>query len=220
MPETFTHQYKVDSHIYTTTDAILSGRQIRAEAGLAPASNHVLIEVGNQTSRSVGLEETIDLQENTDLIFLSFKNDCTFSLTINERGYEWGSEEISAKDIRLYAQIPDDHELFLDSQGDKLIDRNGFVRLKRKGVERIVSREPEKICIYVNTREKFVPRGKLSFLEIVKLAFPETVAGPQISHTVGYYNGNGNAPEGTLVAGELVKVKKGMTFDVTQTDKS
>jgi Multiubiquitin len=38
--------------------------------------------------------------------------------------------------------------------------------------------------------------------------------------TVTYRRGEGNKPEGTLVEGETVKVKEGMIFNVTATDKS
>lgn len=43
---------------------------------------------------------------------------------------------------------------------------------------------------------------------------------PNIIYTVTYRRGEGKKPEGTLVEGESVKVKDGMIFDVTRTDKS
>ena len=38
--------------------------------------------------------------------------------------------------------------------------------------------------------------------------------------TVTYTRGEGHKPQGTLVEGETVKVKDGMIFNVTATDKS
>ena len=38
--------------------------------------------------------------------------------------------------------------------------------------------------------------------------------------TVTYRRGHGPKPQGSLVAGETVRVKKGMVFDVQATDKS
>ncbi len=214
------YKYQLDGEVFVSEDAILTGRQIRANARLNPASHFILIEMGNQTSRSVGLEEKIELDENEVPIFVSFNSDRVFSLTINERGYEWGTEDISVSDIRRYAEIPDGHEIVLDSSGDKVLDEDNVVHLKPKGVERIFSRQPEKICIFVNTREKQVEPGKITFMELVKLAFPDLPITPNTSFTVSYRKGHDNSPEGTLIKGESVKLKKGMMFNVSATDKS
>lgn len=75
--------------------------------------------------------------------------------------------------------------------------------------------------IVVNGERKFVAARELSFDEVVALAFnnnPPT--GPNVVITVTYRRGEGNKPEGTLVAGESVKIKDGMIFNVTATDKS
>lgn len=212
--------YKVDGGAFETNDAILSGRQIRQAAGLAPASDHILIKVGQGVGQSIGLEETVDLQGDEQPCFVSFKSDRVFSLTINERGFEWGAEEISASDIRQYGNIPEDHELFLDSKRDRPIEGDDVVRLKAKGVERILSRPIEKICIIVNTVEEYVDPGRFSFEQLAKLAFSNTQVTPNTEYTVSYRKGPGNKPEGSLIAGESVKLKKGMIFDVSETDKS
>lgn len=215
-----TYEYKIDGQLVSTNDQIINGRNIRANAGLNPASDYQLIEIGKITSRSVGLEEKIDLNENPDAIFLSFKNDRAYSFTVNERGFEWGDEQISASDIRLYADIPENHELFLDSKRDRPIEDDDIVHLKQKGVERILSRKPEKICIIINTLEEDVESGRITFEELAKLAFPNTKVTPNTEYTVSFNKGPRATPEGTLIAGESVKLKKGMIFDVTETDKS
>lgn len=212
--------YKVDGSAFESTDVVLSGRQIRQSAGLAPASDHVLIKIGQGTSQSIGLDEAVDLNQDEPPCFLSFESDRVFSLTINERGFEWGAGEISASDIRNYGGIPDDHQLILDSKGDHLIDDDDVVRLKAKGVERIISKPMEKICIVINTVEEYVEPGRFSFEELAKLAFPNTEVTPNTEYTVSYRKGPGNKPEGSLIAGESVKLKKGMIFDVSETDKS
>jgi len=102
----------------------------------------------------------------------------------------------------------------------KAIEDDDVVRLDPKGVERIRSRLPEKICIIVNTRQKWVEPGRLAFMEVVALAFPDLPVGPNTAFTVSYRKGCGDAPEGTLIEGESVKLKKGMVFNVSATDKS
>ncbi len=220
MPDTNTYSYQLDGELVATTDPVLTGREIRAKAGHNPASNIVLIVIGDATSMSIGLEEEICLTAGNVAVFLSFESDRVFSTVINERGYEWGAEEISASDIRHYASIPDDHEIVLDSAGDKLIGDDDVVRLKRKGVERIRSRPAEKLCIMVNTREKWVEPGKITFVELIVLAFPDEPQGSNTAFTVSFRRGRGDKPEGTLIDGEMVKLKKGMVFNVSATDKS
>lgn len=78
----------------------------------------------------------------------------------------------------------------------------------------------EEYTIIVNGREKTVPKKELSFDEIVALAFDNPPSGENVLFTVTYRRGEGNKPEGTMVEGETVKIKDGMIFNVTATDKS
>jgi hypothetical protein len=75
------------------------------------------------------------------------------------------------------------------------------------------------ITIVVNGRAKEVAKEDMTFNEIVALA-DGLPTGQFIVYTITYRRGHGNKPEGTLVEGEPVKVKDGMIFNVTATDKS
>jgi hypothetical protein len=74
--------------------------------------------------------------------------------------------------------------------------------------------------IIINGREKVVTEKELSFTQIVAIAFDNPPTGEYIVFTITYRRGHGNKPEGTLVDGEKVKIKEGMVFNVTATDKS
>jgi len=76
------------------------------------------------------------------------------------------------------------------------------------------------ITIVVNGREKTVAGKELSFAQFVALAFDTPPTGENIVFTITYRRGHGDKPEGSLVEGETVKIKKGMIFNVTATDKS
>jgi hypothetical protein len=78
----------------------------------------------------------------------------------------------------------------------------------------------KEFTIIVNARQKVVTQRELSFTEIVALAFDNPPNGENIVFTVTYRRGEGHKPEGTLVDGETVKIKEGMIFDVTATNKS
>lgn len=78
----------------------------------------------------------------------------------------------------------------------------------------------KEVTIIVNGRDKAVTTKELTFDELVNLAFEDPPIGEFICFTITYRKGQGNKPEGTLIEGESVKVKNGMIFNVTATDKS
>lgn len=76
------------------------------------------------------------------------------------------------------------------------------------------------VTIIVNARPRVVLKDDISFDEVVALAFDSPPIGDNVSFTIIYRRGHGNKPEGTLVQGQVVKVKDGMIFDVSPTNKS
>jgi len=80
-------------------------------------------------------------------------------------------------------------------------------------------RGPKLGTIYINTRPHEVERGRFSFEEVIELAYPTAPYGDNTGYSVMYELGRGDK-DGTLVAGQSVKVKHCMRFDVTATDRS
>lgn len=74
--------------------------------------------------------------------------------------------------------------------------------------------------VIVNGRKKEVSTKTLSFDQVVALAFNPVPVGPNVQFSVTYRKGPHENPEGTLTEGETVKIKDGMIFDVTETNKS
>ena len=77
----------------------------------------------------------------------------------------------------------------------------------------------KQVTIIVNGREIDVEKDDITFEEVVALAFENPPSGPNHIFTVTYRRAHGNK-SGSLIAGQSVKVKEGMVFDVTHTDKS
>ena len=74
--------------------------------------------------------------------------------------------------------------------------------------------------IIVNGRRKEVRAKELSFEEVVNLAFENNPpSGPNVVITVTFSKGE-DGKQGTLLPGGSVKLKEGMVFNVTATDKS
>ena len=77
------------------------------------------------------------------------------------------------------------------------------------------------VSIIVNGRAKTVLKNQeITFDQIVLLAFPNPPTGDGVQFTVQYTRGHGHKPTGTLVEGQSIKVKDGMEFDVTPTNRS
>lgn len=79
--------------------------------------------------------------------------------------------------------------------------------------------EQEKtITIVVNGRHREVTEHKLTYQQVIKLAFPDDQSDANTVYTVAYANPHGK--DGTLVDGQEVVVKDGMSFNVTKTSRS
>ncbi len=76
------------------------------------------------------------------------------------------------------------------------------------------------VTIVVNGKQKQVTKGKISYDQVVALAFEPPPTGDNILITITYRRGHANKPQGSLTPGESVEVVDGMIFDVTATDKS
>ena len=80
-----------------------------------------------------------------------------------------------------------------------------------------------KITIIVNTEEKTVMTKKVSYAEIITLAFPTPPVPPPgqvIDYTVIYRHGPHANPSGTMLENATLEIKDRMTFDVTTTFRS
>lgn len=206
---------------YEVNDDLLSGREIRATASLDPASAYVLIELRDRGTVSIGLDEKVPVPKAGSVSFRAFEGDRAYAFTFDERGFEWGEDTIAEAELRALAELQDDEDIVLDRERDETVPRGGMIALGPKGVEALYSRkvEPKQVEIFVNGRAKMVDRGPISFEAVVALANLPTPPGETI-YTVSYRKGLEPKPEGSLVAGQSVRVRKGMVFNVTATNRS
>lgn len=74
--------------------------------------------------------------------------------------------------------------------------------------------------IVVNARDKVWNKKEITYDDVVILAFGSISNDPNVIYTTTYKKGDNNKPEGVMVKGDSVKVKNGMRFNVTQTNRS
>ncbi|MCA0447997.1 MAG: multiubiquitin domain-containing protein [Bacteroidetes bacterium] len=80
--------------------------------------------------------------------------------------------------------------------------------------------EKKTVTIYVNTEEHQVEKSKLTFQQIVKLAYPSESSNPNILFKVSYRLGRGHSELKTLAEGGNVQVQEGMIFNVSYETRS
>ena len=118
------------------------------------------------------------------------------------------------------AQIAKHREIFLEVSGDHEdtpIPRDGTV-IHMKKDDHFYSQKA--VTISVNGEPHETMETRLSFEDLVKIAYPVPPTGEIIEFTITYRNGPSVNPKGTLTAGHTVKIKNKMIFDVTPTDRS
>jgi len=124
----------------------------------------------------------------------------------------------------LYAlgNVKPELELFREVSGDHVdpeVD-NGPEVVHLKQDEHFHSGSPKVYDIIVNGRKKEVLTKTLTFNQVVALAFNPVPNGPNVQFSVTYRKGPKKNHEGTMTEGETVRIKDGMIFDVTETNKS
>lgn len=118
------------------------------------------------------------------------------------------------------ARVAAHHDLFREVGGDR---EDELVERDVRAIQ--LQAEPhfysQKVyTIIVDTEEKEVTKNRLSFDDVVKLAFETIPTGPNVLITVDFGMGPPQNPKGSLKKGETVRIKNGMIFDVTATDRS
>jgi len=205
------------------TDPILTGSQILAAAGIRERVEHLVYQMlASGLLEEINPEETTDIRSNRVARFLVFKSDRSFRLLVDDRTLDWGAGRISGATLRALAGR-DEPDLFiwqeLRSQADLLVLDEDLVDLTLPGVERFYLREVT-FNIFVNGSPETVPRPRLSYWDVVKLGFPDASPAEEIVYTIDYTAGPHQNPEGALSAGQSVRIKEGMKFYVTPSDKS
>lgn len=204
-------------------DPVPTGRQLIQVAGFSNVegcSAYAILPSGD--FEDLRLDETFDLRGKGVERFIVFETDRVFKLMIDQRQIQWGAPTVSGKTLKLLAGVDAaSYDIWLRGlpQQDRLIEDDELVDVTVPGVEKFAITH-KKFNIIVNGRPKEVNQSRLSFEEIIQLAFPGAVFNETIAYTVTFKRGPSSNPEGSLVEGASVNLKNGMVFNATATDKS
>jgi len=145
-------------------------------------------------------------------------------LIINNQHYKWHQEYIIGSEIRTLGEISAEDDIFLAIKKpweDEPIMNDTKVNLARPEIEHFYSLEkPGDIVIIVNGTPKKWDKKKISFKELIILAYGNYIDSPTMVYAVAYEDGPKQNPEGSMIKDSIVFVKTNMIFHATATDKS
>lgn len=206
-------------------DPVPLGRQILASAGIDPRDGYTLFAIlPTGDFEDVRLDEPIDLRARGAERFVAFRTDRTFAFTLNDRQLAWGAPSLPAAALYQLAAPGDDEGVFLDTRGgtDRLIAPDETIDLSGGSVEHFVTarKPPAQFEIIVNGRPRTVTNARVTFEQVVQLAFPGQPAEPNAVYSMTYRHAASAPHAGELAAGGSVEVKNGTVFNVTKTVQS
>lgn len=207
----------IDGSPVNTDKKTITGSELRALS--TPAADNVWIDLPDAQDRLIALEQVVEVRAG-----MRFFTDRVRTIYIDKVAYEVRSSVITEAELRQLPSpaVADDHGIWRDVQDD-LDDflAPGEILTITEGERFFTKQLPERnIRIIVNARAHTVRGRRVSYEQVVALAFPDGPTGENITYTVTYTKAAGPKPAGTLAAGGAVRVKEGTVFNVAFTDKS
>jgi hypothetical protein len=195
---------KVNGVTLTFAGAMPKGEHVLDKANLKPASDYVLIQLLAHSSRSVGLDETVDLRTEGTEVFRAFKSDRIFRFTNNDHGFEWGADKIPEPELRIICRVRENEVLVLEHHGNDIdLKPQDVLDLGQAGTEHLHT-EKRLITVFYENEPREIARGTYT-TEQLKQKF-----GVQEGYVLEFINEEGQLTP--LKPGAKLKVKEGMKF--------
>jgi len=186
------------------SDATPAGERILDKAGFKPAGDFVLIQLMHRGTRSIGLDETVDLTAPGTEAFRAFQNDRIFRFTLDDHGYEWGARKISEPELRVIGRVRVDEVIILERDGDDVeLKSDDHLDLGEKGTEHLRT-EKRFITVFFENEPREIARGTYTTEQL------KTLFGVQEGYVLEVINEEGNLTE--LKPNKRLRVKAGMRF--------
>jgi hypothetical protein len=188
----------------TFADAEPKGEHILDKAGHKPAGDFVLILLMRHSSRSIELDERVDLRAEGTEVFRAFKSDRIYRFTVNGHGYDWGVATIPEPELRSITHTRDDEVLVLDREGGDIELKPGDVLdLGAPGTEHLHT-EKRLITVFYENQPREIARGTYTTEQLRHLF------GVQEGYILEVINEEGKLTP--LKPGAKLRVKEGMKF--------
>ncbi len=204
-------------------DHKVTGGQIADAYGAHPVTEFVVLhQLTSLELEDLRPTELADLTKANR--FFVIRGDGTYRFFVDGLSMVWPLKTFKGRYIKqLVGKDNADTELLLEreDQPDKVVGDNEDVHLADAGVEKFKTRPAKAtVTIIVEGTPHSWTKNRISYDEVVTLEVPDYALHPEITYSVKYTNGPNNRPEGILAKGEVVRVKDGMIFSVSETGQS
>lgn len=209
----------IEEKQYEWKNQYITGSQIKQLAGI-PLEVDVFLSIKEPwEDELVPNDEKVNLaRPSIEHFFVKQK----LKLTINKKPFFWYNQYITGQQIRVLGKIDSDDDIYLEIKEpykDELILDETSVDLARPSVEHFISK-PRKIQIFVGGMPHEWIKPKISFKEVIILAYGKYIDSPNMVYTIGYEDGPKQNVEGSMFIDKEVFVTNNMIFHATATDKS
>ncbi len=212
-------------HFCLVRDPVPLGRQLLEAASLDPRAGYSLAAIlPSGDFEDVRLNEPFDLRERGAERFIAFQTDREFKLSVSDAEIRWGKPVISGTVLYGLAKPGDGQAVFLDVPGgeDRLIELADLIDLTEPGIERFIvaPRTAPTFDIFVNGTSFTVPMRRVTFEQIVQLAYPGHHE-PNVVFSMTYRHAASTPTASELGVGGSIEIKKkGTVFNVVRTVQS
>jgi len=216
--------FKINNQKFESDESKKTGRELLTIANLTPVEDfELLYKINEKGFTPIQLDEIVDLK-TAGIEGFKAKPYRKLKIKVDNKQYEVEECFMTPLEIMDLAGINSDRFYLKEiRKGNVEVSYKDDVehKIAITKVSCFVSCEREEIkCVIVNAREKAWSNEKISFDDVVKLAYGEVSTNPNVIYTINYKRGVSSKPEGSMVQGEVIYVKNKMIFNVTQTNKS
>jgi hypothetical protein len=145
-------------------------RQMLSAAGCHPADDFVLIWLEKHGTRSIGLDERVDLRAPHEKAFRTFKSDRIFRFTIDGRGFEWGVAAVPEPELREIAHLSEDEVFVLKRDGkDVVLGPDDTFDLGKPDTEHLLTQK-RSVRVFLDDKPepKIIPVGVYTTEQLIK----------------------------------------------------
>lgn len=216
-------KYKLNKEKFESRDSKITGREVLINGGLEPIEDYeLLLKINEGGFEPVQLDEVIDLKSPGIEGFFA-KPYKKLLILVDKKEIEIEECFMSPTEILNKASINAENYFLKQLKGDIEIgyenDPNHKIAIKNKSTF-ISCKIDKNTIIIVNGKPKVWDKLKISFKDVVILAYGNYIDRPTMVYTVGYEDGPKENIEGSMIKNSEVFVTNNMIFHATATDKS
>lgn len=209
----------IDGQPFETLDQYKTGAELKKLAQI-PSSTDLFLSIKRPYEDELINNDTVVNLARPEIEHFYVKEKLKF--TINGMQFVSYEQYILGSKIRELANIPTEEHVYLKVEKpyeDELIMDEMEVNLARPGKEHFISRK-KAVTLIVEGRPHTWSKISITFEEVVILRYGQFIDAEDKVYTVMYSNGPSENPAGTMVKGDVIRVKNKMTFNVQFTDRS